>query len=98
MTEIRDKLAKELETVDWNALAVHHKNERVIEVNRSLSILEVGVSIAEDQADIVAKWIEDGLICRPDTQKVLSWQSSNKSFQLLIVQPYVLVQETTLDS
>ena len=98
MNNLRDKLTKELETVEWAAIVPHFERGGVVEIDQSLNLVDVGIAMANDNSEIVSAWLKDGLMTQPDEAKTQIWKSEKTTFQFLIVQPYVLIQKVALHS
>ena len=80
--------------VQWEWLKPHVKRDAVVVVNSHLDLAEVGVAIATDNTQVVEHWITEQLIVKPNAEQLARWSSDNKSFTSLIVQPFVLVQDS----
>ncbi|WP_404787076.1 DUF2288 domain-containing protein [Altericista sp. CCNU0014] len=92
MTSIQAQLARDLADVSWKDIVPHCQRDAVIVVHEGLSILEVGVAIAQDNVAQVQIWIEEQLLQKPTAQQLGLWnQSPDLLFSALIVQPYVLI-------
>lgn len=101
MQDLETQLAKELGATEWQTIMPHAKRDAVIVVSEHLNLLDVGLAIAQDQTLSVQHWISEQLIHKPNAEQLSVWNDSpNKSFQALIVQPYVLIQEvaSTIDN
>jgi hypothetical protein len=95
MEDLRDKLTKELQVVEWDALLPHFERDAIVTVDQSLNLIEVGIAMANDNSQIVGAWLKDKLLNRPDEDQSAGWVKEKKHFQFIIVQPYVLVQEVS---
>ena len=91
---LRQKLQDELATVDWRALRSQLHRDGVIVVEPELDLLEVACCVAEDRAAVVAGWIALGQLRKPGVAELAAWERElAKPFRVLIVAPYVLVQQ-----
>lgn len=64
-------------------------------VDPQLDLVEVGMAIATDNTATVNRWIAEALITKPSPFQLEIWdQTAKKQFQSLIVQPFVLVQDS----
>lgn len=94
MQDLRAELAEAIDEAEWNWLAPHARRDSVIVVESGLSLVDVGVAIANDNVPSVQRWIDESLIHKPSPDQLSDWnQNQAKRFNALIVQPYVLVQE-----
>ncbi len=73
----------------------HVDRDAVIVVAPQLNLVDVGLAIVNDNSTSVQHWIAESLIYKPSDQQKADWNAhQNKRFQALIVQPYVLVQDS----
>ena len=88
----REKLEKYTGIVDWSYLEPHYRNEALVFVDPSLSIIEVGEAFASDAPDKVTKWRTSGDILTPSAPHAFYWEESKAKFRALVVSPFVLIQ------
>ena len=94
MTVAKEELATKIDLADWSMLSAHLERGGVILADPILELAEVGVSLANDDAKLVERWIAGGLLSKPSVEQIKSWDAEKgKKFLCLIVSPYVLVQE-----
>ena len=94
MADLRRKLHAELDTVAWQALRAQAGRDHVILVAPALDLVEVAWCVATDRSAEVARWIGMGQMRKPTGEELSAWeQQLAKPFRVLIVAPYVLVQE-----
>ncbi|MBD2182826.1 DUF2288 domain-containing protein [Planktothrix sp. FACHB-1355] len=99
MQDLKAELAETLDEAEWQWLMPHAQRDRLIVVSLGLDLVDVGVAIANDDVLSVQHWIGEQLIYKPSPTQMASWQSDgSKRFNALIVQPYVLVQEPSVQS
>jgi hypothetical protein len=95
MQDFRSQLAESLDEAELDWLKPHIQRDVVVVVNQELDLLDVGVAIACDDVLSVQHWISEQLLHKPFPEQLADWNSDKtKRFQALIVQPYVLVQES----
>ena len=93
MDELREKLAEELDTVDWRALRPQLGRDSVILVAPELELVDVAWCVAKDRSAEVAGWIAAGELRKPTAAELAAWERElEKPFRMLIVAPYVLIQ------
>lgn len=100
-TEIlRAQLNGETGKLSWQELERHFARGVVIRVARSLDLIEVAASIAQDNKATVERWMMDDLIGRATSEQALDWQQRQANFWAVVTAPWVLVQEieNTLNS
>ncbi|MEN9579486.1 MAG: hypothetical protein RJA70_2495 [Pseudomonadota bacterium] len=72
----------------------HSQRGALFVVDSALSLLEVGVAVAEDDVDRVSTWIANKQLQRPSQRQLARWLvCPDAPLRSLIVQPYVLVHE-----
>lgn len=94
MSEIREGFEKDLGEVDWRSLRIHTQRDSLIMVAVQLDLVDVACKVAADATSEIGEWIEDGLIGKPTTEQLSTWESQlDKPFRMLIAAPYLLIQE-----
>jgi hypothetical protein len=97
MQDLRTQLAENVDEAQLEWLKPHIQRDVVVVVNSQLNLLDVGVAIARDDVLSVQHWISEQLLHKPFPDELAEWNSNQtKRFQALIVEPYVLVQESPL--
>jgi len=92
---IRERLAENLDVAEWNWLVPHVKRDVVVIIDQKLDLLDVGEAIASDNTSSVQDWMKQELIYKPSAEQLSIWNSNDtKKFNALIVQPFVLIQES----
>lgn len=91
--DLRSKLATELLPATWPSLDAHFRRDALFLVDGRVSLLEAAVGIAEDRKDLVASWVEQGVIRRPTLDEASSFAKlEGAPFLSVVVQPFVLAQ------
>lgn len=86
------------EIVAWHWLRPHHERDALWVVAALLKLEVVAAALTRDDAELVRGWLADGSLCKPDKSQLDQWNSDpTHSLSMLIVQPFVLVQERTLN-
>jgi hypothetical protein len=94
MDDLRQKLQEELDTVDWRALRTQLRRDNVILIAPELDLVEVAWCVAKDRSAAVADWVAAGQLRKPGLAELASWERQlEKPFRVLIVAPYVLIQQ-----
>ena len=92
--EVKDRLEKELTTVDILALEPHYKRESLFFVDGSLDIVEVGAHVAVDDKAYVQEILSSTKLAKPNEEKMAKLkQDLQKQYLFVIVQPFVFAQE-----
>ncbi|HEY9635662.1 MAG TPA: DUF2288 domain-containing protein [Coleofasciculaceae cyanobacterium] len=95
MQDFRAELAESIDEAEFDWLKPHIQRDVVVVVHQQLELLDVGVAIARDDVISVQHWISEQLLHKPSPEQLADWNNDQtKRFQALIVQPYVLVQES----
>ena len=90
--DLRQSLVELLDEAELDWLKIHLDRDVVIWVDQSLDLVDVGMAIAQDQANTVRRWIEEQFLIKPEPDRVAQWNPEVR-FKALIVQPYVLIQD-----
>lgn len=97
VTPTREELALTVDLVEWGWLRAHLERDGVIVVSSDLDLAEVGVSVAADEAAIIRGWLDAGKLTKPTAAQIAAWNAvKDKKFQMLIISPYILIQEQTV--
>jgi hypothetical protein len=79
---------------DWNSLRAHHERGALLWVAPTLELRLVVDRIAADDVAQVGAWLKSGALLKPTAAQTTLWdQTPDRSFNVAIVQPYVLMQE-----
>ena len=94
MAEMIESFKRDLAEVCWQDLRIHLQRDAIILISADLDIIQVAVALAEDDSRQVETWITSGAIGKPSRQQLDGWEEDlEKRFRMLIVQPFILVQE-----
>lgn len=94
MTESTQTAPEGAELVEWHWLRPHHQRDALWIVARELDLEEVGAALARDDAAAVRTWLATGSLQKPDSAQLERWEKNPvQQLAMLIVQPFVLVQE-----
>jgi hypothetical protein len=89
--DLRQSLIDLLDEAELDWLQPHLDRDVVVWVDGSLDLVDVGMAIAQDDANAVRRWIEEQFLIKPDADRIAQWEPAVR-FRALIVQPYVLIQ------
>ena len=94
MNTSKEDLALTIDETEWSWLRAHLERGGLILVNDSLDLAEAALKVAEDDTAAIAQWISDGKIGKPTEAQIHHWnEEKQKKFAMLIISPYVLIQE-----
>jgi hypothetical protein len=84
-----------IEIAAWQVLRPHLERDALIIVQPQLDLAAAAQAVAADDAAAVRLWIDQGGLGKPAVVQVEAWDAEPlKIFQFVIVQPYVLIQES----
>jgi hypothetical protein len=93
--QLREQLTESVDQAEWDWLAPHAGRDALVVVDTALDLVEVGVAIASDNTPSVQHWIDEQLIYKPSAEQLTRWERDRHyRFKALIVQPYVLMQDS----
>jgi len=94
MNTTKENLALTIDETEWSWLRAHLERGGLILVNDSLDLAEAALKVSQDDAATIEQWINAGKIGKPTESQILHWnEEKQKKFSMLIVSPYVLIQE-----
>ena len=94
MNTSKEDLALTIDETEWSWLRAHLERGGLILVNDSLDLAEAALKVAEDDTAAIEQWISDGKIGKPTETQIHHWnEEKQKKFAMLIISPYVLIQE-----
>lgn len=93
-TATREELAHMIDDAEWDWLRTHLERGGLVLVDGSLDLADAALKIARDDASAVGEWIANGMIGKPTAEQIAAWDGDRtKTFSMLVVSPYVLIQE-----
>jgi len=96
MKPSKEELALAIDEAEWSWLRAHLGRGGLILVDDGLDLAEAAYKVAGDEADVIEQWVISGRLGKPTESQMHQWDNENhKKFAMLIVSPYVLIQEKT---
>jgi len=93
-TNTREELALSVDEAEWQWLKPHLERGSLITVAAVLDLAEAAERIAADDAAQVGAWIGSNKVGKPTAEQIAAWDKTpKKKFLMLIISPYVLIQE-----
>ena len=93
MSKSKEELALEVDLTQWEWLRPHLERGALILVDPLLELAEVGVRVAADDLAQVQAWLASGVVLKPRLEQIEQWnQEPSRSFAMLVISPYVLIQ------
>lgn len=94
----KEELAHQIDQARWEWLKPHHERGSLIVVDGMLELAEVGERIAADDTASVQTWLASRMIVKPTVEQLAGWdQEPAKLFAMLVVSPFVLIQEVIVE-
>ena len=94
MSQLNENFQRDLAEVCWRDLRIHTQRDAIVLVSQELDLIPVAVAVAEDRLDQVEAWVAQGQLGKPTAEQLGCWENDlDKPFRVLIVQPFILVQD-----
>lgn len=94
MIPSKEDLALSIDEAEWGWLRAHLERDGIILVDDSLDLAEAALKVAGDDAAAIEHWVINGRIGKPTASQIHTWDTDrHKKFAMLIVSPFVLIQE-----
>ena len=94
MITTKEDLALTIDETEWSWLRAHLERGGLILVDDSLDLAVAALMVAADDIDVIEQWVSAGKLGKPSETQILHWnEEKQKKFAMLIVSPYVLIQE-----
>ena len=91
---IDQTFAEQVDTARWQWLRAHNERGALILVDEMLELATVGEQVAADDTAAVQSWLASRLLSKPTAEQIAAWdETPEKSFGMLVVSPFVLIQE-----
>ena len=89
---LRERLNAETARITWRELQRFFAQGKVIAVAQGMDLVDVAVSIAEDNADVLAGWKDKGLVQLASDAQARAWIDGEISVWAVVVAPWIIVQ------
>ncbi len=94
MTTVKEGFERDLAQVSWRELRIHLRRDALVTAAGELDLVTIATAVAADDTSQVEAWIAAGQLTKPTAAALDAWEKAlDKPFRMLIVQPYILVQE-----
>ncbi len=94
MTDLLENFKTDLAEVSWRELRIHLQRDALILVAGTVDLVRAAVAVAEDDTASVQAWISSGQLGKPVATQLARWENDvSKPFRMLIVKPFILIQE-----
>jgi len=92
--QANQELSAQVDTARWHWLQAHNERGALILVEGMLDLALVGERLVADDRVTVESWLASRLLSKPTAEQIENWNAlPDKSFSMLIVSPFVLIQE-----
>lgn len=94
MSSRKEELALTIDESEWSWLRAHLERGGLILVDNSLDLAEAALKVSEDNISTIEQWVNSGKLSKPSERQIHAWDvDKTKRFSILIISPYVLIQE-----
>ena len=94
MKNSKEELTLQIDEAEWSQLRGHLERGGIILIDGEINLAEAALRVACDDSEIIKEWLISGLISKPSEAQIKNWDGNiNTKFSMLIVSPYVLIQE-----
>jgi len=94
MLPTKEELALSIDEAEWDWLRAHLERGGIILVDDRLDLADAALKVAGDDAEAIERWLVSGTIGKPTESQIHAWDADrHKKFAMLIVSPFVLIQE-----
>ncbi len=92
--EEKAKILGETAKISWHDLERFYAQGKLILVDHSLNLVDVGYSVSLDDATNIIEWMEQGLLQKQFDALAKQWHKQNAEVWSVVIHPWVLVQAT----
>ncbi len=89
---LKDQLNLETAQIHWRELQRFFASGNALAVDSNLDLIEVASAMAEDRAELVDQWLNQGLLGPVGDQQAQAWYEADALVWALVIRPWVLVQ------
>ncbi len=94
MSGVIESVKRDLAEVTWRELKIHLQRDAIIVFSAEIDLIEAAVAVADDDKNRVESWLAAGQLGKPTDQQLKNWETETDNlFRMLIVQPFILIQE-----
>lgn len=94
---MNDKYEKQIFKSPWKEIKEHALRDGIIIVDASIPLAIAAQAVVENDTEKVGAWIKANEFGKPSEEQLQLWKEhEDKPFLFFIAQPYVLIQEITM--
>ena len=90
---LKAKIISETAKIPWIELQIFFAQRKVIKVSRNLDLVDISLSIAQNNTKLIANYITRKYIRYVEDYDAKKWLQQKKLLWTSIVKPWILVQE-----
>ncbi len=92
------KIVAETAVVPWKDLEKFYPQGKLILVDETLNLVDVGYSISLDDATKIIEWMEQDLLVKEFDNQAKAWHNENADVWSVVINPWILVQTIKEDN
>lgn len=90
----KEELGLSIGEAEWSWLKPHLDRGGLILVDDSLDLADTALKVASDNTESIQQLVDEGKLGKPNLSQLRQWDADmHKRFAILVVSPYVLIQE-----
>lgn len=90
--ESRTRILGETAKIDWSELQTFFAAGHAVSVATELDLIEVAHQMAQDNDQLVAKWLDTGKVRVVTDAEAIQWLATDALMWTVVIKPWVLVQ------
>ena len=93
-----EEMTQTIDEAAWDWLRPHLERDALILVSPDIELVDAGQALARDNVPLIQQYIDAGRLGKPNNAQVGAWDARrhDQKFLMLIVSPYILIQEIPL--
>ena len=97
-TATPEEMAQTIDEAQWEWLRPHLERDMLILVSPEVELVDAGQALACDNVVLIKELIAAGRLGKPTAGQISAWdrRKQDQKFLMLIVSPYILIQEIPL--
>jgi hypothetical protein len=93
-----EEMSRTIDEAKWEWLRPHLERDVLILVSPGIELVDAGQALAQDNTPLIQELITAGRLSKPTPSQISVWDSRSHDYKflMLIVSPYILIQEIPL--
>ena len=96
-SDLKTNLKQSANRINFLEIKIDILKDVLFLISPDLDLLDVAEACALDNKDLFKKWIDQGLIRKPESAEIEYWKEENTSFDSCIVKPFLFLQKAALN-